>query len=234
MLNLSVVPLDGSPALTTPVQFTANSVLGQPYSIDSTGNGNYAAVWLNNTNAGLTGSAVIGTLTVTIPPTATANSAYDIHFDHASASPNGIASFPKQTMTGLVTLSSRTNSSYGDGIPDSWRLRWFGTVNNSLSVSNADACGDGINNWNKFIAGTDPTDPKAYPHLNAATPVPSGSTAAIHWPTVNGKKYVILRSSNLFSGGWSAITTNTGTGTDMEFDDSTSGKTQFYRVQILP
>jgi hypothetical protein len=234
MLNLSVVPLDGSPALTTPVQFTANSVLGQPYSIDSTGNGNYAAVWLNNTNAGLTGSSVIGTLTVTIPPTATANSAYDIHFDHASASPNGIASFPKQTLTGLVTLSSRTNSTYGDGIPDSWRLRWFGTVNNSLSVSNADACGDGINNWSKFIAGTDPTDPKAYPHLNAATPVPSGSTAAIHWPTINGKKYVILRSSSLFSGGWSAITTNTGTGTDMEFDDSTSGKTQFYRVQILP
>ena len=62
-------------------------------------------------------------MTVTIPANATSLSAYAIHFDHASASPNGIASFPKQTLTGLITLSSRTNSYYNDGIPDSWRLR---------------------------------------------------------------------------------------------------------------
>ncbi len=55
MLNLSVVPLDGSPPLTTPVQFTQNaSVLGAPYITYSTGNDNYSAVWLNSTNAGLT------------------------------------------------------------------------------------------------------------------------------------------------------------------------------------
>ena len=119
MLNLTVVPLDGSPSLATQVQFAANPTLGQPYfaSPYSTGNGNYANVWLNNTNAGLVGNALIGTLTVTIPANATTSSAYAVHFDHASASPNGLASFPKQTLTGLVTLSSRTNSSYGDGIP---------------------------------------------------------------------------------------------------------------------
>ncbi len=241
MLNLNVIPLDGSPALTTQVSFAPSSAFSIPnsydYISDARGNGNFsAALWpvtpISQT-PGLTGSVVIGFLTVTLPPTANANSAYDVHFDHASASPNGLASFAKQTLTGLVTLSSRTNSSYGDGIPDSWRLRWFGTTNNSLTVSNADACGDGINNWSKYIAGTDPTDPKAYPHLNTAT-VPSGATAAIHWPTVSGKQYIILRSSSLFSGSWSAIATNTGTGTDLEFDDSTSGKTQFYRVQILP
>ena len=33
-------------------------------------------------------------------------------------------------MTGLVTLSDRSVSSYNDGIPDSWRLRYFGTLNN--------------------------------------------------------------------------------------------------------
>jgi hypothetical protein len=234
MLNLSVEPLDGSPTLTTPVQFTANPVLGQPYKTDSTGNGNYAAVWLNSTNAGLTGSAVVGTLTVTIPPTATTNSAYDIHFDHASASPNGIASFPKQTLTGLVTLSSRTNSTYGDGIPDSWRLRWFGTIDNLLSVSNACPSGDGINNWMKYVAGVDPNTASDFPSTSPVKPVPSGSTMAIHWPTISGKQYVILRSSSLFSGKWSSIATNTGSGTDMEFDDTTSGQTQFYRVQILP
>jgi hypothetical protein len=173
-------------------------------------------------------------LIVTIPANAAGNAAYAIHFDHASASPNGLASFPKQTLTGLVTLSSRANSTYGDGIPDLWRLRWFGTVNNILSVSNACPSGDGINNWQKYVAGVDPYTPNNFPSLNPKAPVPAGATAAIHWPTVSGKKYVILSSSSLFPGSWSAIATNTGTGADMEFDDNSTGQTRFYRVQILP
>jgi hypothetical protein len=234
MLNLNVMPLDGSPALTSAVQFTPSPALGDPYTTDSKGNGNYTAVWLDNTISGLTGTATLGTLTVTIPANATGLSAYAIHFDHASASPNGIASFPKQTLTGVITLSSRTSSSYGDGIPDLWRLRWFGTVNNILSVSNACPSGDGINNWQKYVAGVDPNMPNDFPSLNPKAPVPAGTTAAIHWPTVSGKQYVILRSSSLFPGNWSAIATNTGTGTDMEFDDTTTSQTRFYRVQILP
>ncbi len=136
-------------------------------------------------------------------------------------------------MTGLITLSSRTNSSYGDGIPDSWRLRWFGTVNNLLSVSNACPSGDGVNNWQKYVAGVDPNVANDFPSVNVKTP-PAGAMAAIHWPSVSGKQYVILRSASLFPGHWTAIATNTGTGTDMEFDDTTGGSTQFYRVQILP
>ena len=236
MLNLTVVPLDGSPALTTPVSFSANPALGSPVStlIQQRGNGNYSAPWLNSGISGLSNNATIGYLYVTIPANATSSSAYAVHFDHASASPNGLASFPKQTLTGVITLSSRANSAYGDGIPDLWRLRWFGTVNNILSVSNACPSGDGINNWQKYVAGVDPNTPNDFPSLNRKTPVPAGATAAIHWPTVSGKQYVILRSSSLFPGNWSAIATNTGTGTDMEFDDNATGKSQFYRVRILP
>ena len=236
MLNLTVAPLDGSPALTTPVQFTQNaSVLGAPTLTDSIGNGNYSAVWLNSTNAGLTGTVTIGTLTLTIPSGASSNAAYAVHFDHASASPNGLASFPKQTLTGLITLSNRTNSTYADGISDSWRLRWFGTVNNLLSVSNACPTGDGISNWKKYIAGVNPTVANDFPSVNPKTPVPSGSAAAIHWPTVSGKQYAILSSASLFPGNWTTNAIVTGTGTDNEWDDTNAGaKGKFYRVLILP
>jgi hypothetical protein len=235
MLNLTVEPLDGSPALTTQVQFTNVAALGTPYTTDNEGYGNYSGVWLNSSIAGLSGSNVIGTLTVTIPASAASSAAYAVHFDHASASPNGLASFPKQTLTGLVTLSCHTNSSYNDAIPDSWRLRWFGTVNNLLSLSNACPTGDGVNNWKKYVAGVDPNTANDFPSVKAKTSVPSGYSSAIHWPTVAGKHYIIENSSSLFSGSWTTNAVITGTGADMEYDDpATGGKARFYRVEILP
>jgi sugar lactone lactonase YvrE len=238
MLNISVVPLDGSPPLTVPISFTpngTNTALGTPTSgfTASDGNGNYGAAWLDSTIGGISNSAVIGTLTVTIPTNATSLSSYAIHFDHASGSPNGWASFSRHAFTGLITLSSRTNSTYNDGIPDSWRLRWFGTVNNLLSVSNADADAAGFNNWYKYVAGLDPTDPKS--KLAAGTDQPmsqSPQDSVIYWPSMTGKQYVIQRSSSLFPGTWNSISTNTGTGGNMEIHDASGGNSRFYRVSV--
>jgi len=235
MLNISVVPLDGSPALTFPISFSPGA-LGTPSSgfTASTGNGNYAAAWLDSTITGISNNSTIGTLTITIPANATSLSAYAVHFDHASGSPNGLASLPKNTLTGLITLSSRNTSSYNDGIPDSWRLRWFGTTNNLLSVSNACPSGDGINNWKKYVAGVDPNTPNDFPGLKPNTPPPAGTAMSIYWPTVNGKQYAILSSASLFPGAWTTNATVTGNGDNMEFDDPSKGSTKFYRVQILP
>jgi hypothetical protein len=236
MLNITIVPLDGSPPLTVPISFTPNSTntaLGTPYITTSKGTNNYAAAWLDSTITGISTSASIGTLTVTIPSNATSLSSYAIHFDHASGSPNGIALFPKQALTGLITLSSRTNSTYNDGIPDSWRLRYFGTVDNLLSVSNADADGDGCNNWHEYVAGTDPTDPKSY--LFAGTDqsmAQSQQDSVIYWPSMQGKQYVIQRSPSIFPGSWTSISTNTGTGGNMEIHDASGGGVRFYRVSV--
>jgi hypothetical protein len=235
MLNLSVEPLDGSPALTTPIQFKPNAALGAAAMSSSTGNGNYAATWLNSAIAGLTGTATLGTLTVTIPANAPSSAAYAIHFDHASASPNGIASFPKQTLTGLILLSDRSSSSFSDGIPDSWRLRYFGTVNNILSQASADADGDGASNQHEYLAGTDPTDPSSFLRVSTDQAVAQpGQGSVIHWPSVAGKRYLIERSTSLFGPNWIPVSTNTGSGTDMEIHDTSGGTVRFYRVHVAP
>ena len=234
MLNLTVVPLDGSPALTTPVSFSYNAALGSPWTTDQKGNGNYSAAWLNSGISGLTGNVAIGTLTVTIPTNAASLSAYAVHFDHASASPNGLVSFPKQARTGLITFSSRTNSSWGDGIPDAWRLRYFLTLNNMLSATNADGDGDGMNNLQEYLAGTDPTDPKSYFKNIGTDPAAAQQPqdCVISWPSAIGKQYVIQRSPSLSTPIWTSVGTNSGNGTTMEYHDLSGGGIRYYRVFV--
>ncbi|HUE37090.1 MAG TPA: hypothetical protein VMO20_06840, partial [Candidatus Acidoferrum sp.] len=243
MLNVSVVPLDGSPALTTPIKFTPNSALGTafgsstPWDSDSRGNGNYSAAWLPNSSTmpyqlpGLTGSANIGYLTVTIPANATSMSSYAIHFDHASASPSGLLSFPKRTLTGLITLSNRSSSYYNDGIPDSWRLRYFGTVYNQLSAANADADGTGMNNYQKYLAGLNPVDPTSV--LNEGfdqAAAQSPQDHVVYWPSASGQTYVIERSPTLFPAQWVPIATVVGDGSYMEIHDAPNPGNYYYRV----
>jgi hypothetical protein len=232
MLNLSVVPLDGSPALTSPVQFSPNPALGLPTITTSEGNGNYVATWLNSAISGLTGNASLGTLTVQIPAGASSSAGYAVHFDHASASPNGLAAFPKKTRTGLITLSSRSASSWNDGIPDSWRLRYFGSVYNLLSAATGDADGDTANNWAEYKAGTDPNDRNSVLRLASSKPIGSNEPFVVRWPSVADKLYVIERSAALFGGAWVPVSTNNGTGSDMQFQDPDTGGTRFYRVRV--
>jgi hypothetical protein len=229
MINVSVNPLDGSPPLTTQVSF-APAALGAPY-VATNGINSYGAAWLNSTIAGITNNGLIGTLTVTIPSTATAMSSYAIYFNHASGSPNGIASFTRHTLTGLITLSSRTNSTYNDGIPDSWRLRYFGSIYNYLSVSNADADGTGMENWQKYQAGLNPTDPTSV--LTVGTDqvmAQSLQDSVIDWPTVNGQTYVIERATSLFPANWVPVATVIGDGTYMEIHDNPGSLYKYYQV----
>ena len=56
----------------------------------------------------------------------------------------------------------------------------------------------------------------------------------IRWPSAANKQYVLERSPSLYAPAWSAISTNAGTGWDLEFHDNTSGAPmRFYRVRPL-
>jgi sugar lactone lactonase YvrE len=232
MLNVEIEPLDGSPAITTAATFSAVTNLGSPYATVSQSVNNFAAAWLDSTVVGVSGTNIIGTLTITLPSSVTANSAYLVHFDHFSASPNGLALFHSTIQDGLITVGNRTGSSWHDGIPDTWRLLNFGTVSNVLSAANADPDGDGANNWQEYIAGTNPLDAASVFAFSPATP-PSGSNLTLQWPSVVNKLYT-LQSSSSPGGGWTTIASNLlGNSQVLQWTDTNASTgARFYRALV--
>ena len=230
-LGISVEPLEGSPLLAAPVQFLPNAALGSPTFNVPNGTKNISAAWLNKDIPGVSGNVQLGMLQVTLPAGAPASAAYAIHFDHASASPNGLAAFRKSAGTGLLTRTDRSASSLNDGIPDSWRLRYFGTVNNVLGLATADADGDRVNNRNEYLAGTNPNDAASVLKLKSGKG--AAPTVGVRWPSVLNKQYVIERANSLYAPAWSPVSTQTGTGWDMEYQDNAAGAGPcFYRVRV--
>ena len=231
-LRMRVVPLDGSPALTTAVQFQPGATLGPPTFSGSQDVSIYGAAWLNDAVAGLSGDATVGTLIVTLPAGAGADAAYAVRFEHASASPAGIASVAARMEPGLISTRVRNLSSWNDVITDAWRLRHFGTLSNLLSAASADADGDGIPNWAEFRAGTDPND--AGSALALRVPGLLAGGARLRWPTAPGKTYIIETAPFIGSTNWTAIATNVpGSGRDVEFQTPPPNGPQFFRVRLL-
>jgi hypothetical protein len=139
--------------------------------------------------------------------------------------------FPLSTQDALITTANRSTSSWGDGIPDSWRLRWFGSVSNLLSGASLDPDGDGHSNYAEFKAGTNPLDGVSYLNVTCMGGAPR---SALTWPSIFGKQYSIECSSTLFGGSWSTIGTNLpGTGQPLQFaDPNPANVMRFYRVKV--
>ncbi len=64
-----------------------------------------------------------------------------------------------------------------DLLPDSWEARWFGSL--AVAAANSDSDGDGVTDYDEYVAGTDPTQPNPRLNLQARW---TGSAVEISFP----------------------------------------------------
>jgi hypothetical protein len=128
-------------------------------------------------------------------------------------------------------------SSVNDGIPDAWRAAYFGgsgTTTNSQSDAFADPDHTGLDNYQKFLAGLNPTNPASVFKLSAHDP--TTATNAVSLETASGTVYRISVCDDLLVADWAILADQViGAGTNLFFADPAAplSPKRFYRAQVL-
>ena len=119
-----------------------------------------------------------------------------------------------------------------DTLPDSWEIGYFGALTNVSAHSDWDH--DGFPDSHEYLAGTHPTNGNSLLRMETAS---SGESQAfrVGWSSVTGKRYDVMRSTNLMTGfatlqsGVSAVSATTS------FTDAPpAGTPLYYRVRLAP
>ena len=132
-----------------------------------------------------------------------------------------------------------TNSSVSSTtLYDNWASSWFGTNadNTAIAGPTANPSGSGFDNYDDFITGVDPTDPKARFTLDVSIPIPSSPTGLLMSVAgLSGRSYILQRALSLSPPSWSGIVTNGDLTSNqiLQFTDPDPPSAQvFYRVLV--
>jgi glycosidase len=139
-------------------------------------------------------------------------------------------------ISGLQVRKIGDVASDNDGIPDWWRLAYFGHalgLASDHSRGSDDADGDGVSNLNEFLAGTDPLNPASVFKVTEVAVI--GGDVLVSCSTVTNRTYQLQRRDSLdATSSWTNIAQPViGTGGVLVLTDSGSpaDAEKYYRVQ---
>ena len=146
-------------------------------------------------------------------------------------------------VTGPGGVSTNTKASYITAWTpfQAWQVLYFGDINNPLAASGVDPDGDGMNNLQEFLTGTDPTNSASA--LRITSIAKQGTNVVVTWMTGVGKTNALQVTSGGSGGSYATngfadlftVTNTVGTvtnGTDV--GGATSSATRYYRVRLVP
>lgn len=161
-----------APQLINPVpRLDLAAVVGQPVTLGAEVRGT-KPIWLQwrkfslaGANQGLMRASFINTnqdfFTTNIVHT-NAVGIYTVQFTNIAG--GGLGSGTQRT-NAILTILADTN---GNGIPDDWESAYFGSATGA--DREADSDGDGMKNWQEYIAGTNPTNSASYLKVESVEP----------------------------------------------------------------
>ncbi len=130
-----------------------------------------------------------------------------------------------------INVISLNADSYNEGVPDTWRLTYFGNANPSVGAKHHatdDADGDGESNLQEYLCGTVPTNKTSNLHISFV------SATNIQWQAKGYEVYEIQASTDFVH--WArAISPQVPTNsTGSAFGCTNGGPRQFFRVFRVP
>ena len=131
----------------------------------------------------------------------------------------------------MIKVISFNADSYSEGIPDTWRLSYFGNKNPSIGLKHhaADDCdGDGYSNLQEYLFGSNPTNKTSNLRIT------SFGTSTVQWQAKGYEVYELLSTTNFtqWTRAVSPLVPTNSTGTATLF--TSGGPRQFFRIQKVP
>ncbi len=118
-----------------------------------------------------------------------------------------------------------------------WQMQCFGSITDPLSAHEADPDGDGMNNSQEYVAGTDPRNVNSVFRFTSAENALSQGIV-VRWPSISNRFYNLSRATNLIAGTNSFIilpgaSNILATPTENSYTDAVQGAgPYFYRIEV--
>jgi len=139
-----------------------------------------AVTWITPTNWSATVPLMFGTNLLTF-----------VAYDRAT---NVLAT---QSITVTTTSTGGGTDTDGDGMPDWWELA--NGLNAAANDANGDLDGDGVNNLQEFLSGTDPKDAQSFLAIQAAGDV---GLIRLSFLAAAGRSYSVLSRDDVTAASW--------------------------------
>jgi len=232
----TLVP-NGDAPVPGQIQFTAAPGLPAPFASAQGLSPNdliYAWSLFEPFTPALQGSNALGWISFQVPPAAQKGQSYTLRFSGEDGSPDLDTPYQLESVPGSAWVASAALAP-PQITSDEWRLYFFGSLTNDLAQDNADPDGDGMSNWQEYLAGTNPTNAlSSLQFLNPGFASGGARHILLSWPTAPGRLYALESSPAAGGNNWTPVNTNLGDGNPFQVVlTNDTGSARFYRIQLL-